>query len=321
MEKFTKTDYLIYSKLFIPQMQVCEESAEYKLPVEGKVRVHQDKDKLFKEILNDKTEVIKFIEKYLGNKEFGKLSENDIEKYDKEFITPEFKRIEADIIYKIVNKDFYIIIEHQSKIDKTMPRRMAKYCVGLVDTINRNTKEEIYPTIYPIVLYTGEKKWNVKDTIKEKEPYQYGTEPLTYPKYNLVDINNYDKEDLIQEDTAMSKALLFEKVKVNEVADVMKKLINKKLTMAEKNCIKMIFLYSNKIRSLLSSDNEFYEKMMKGEVEDMRFEKTFFEAINFEIKKTISQMVKEMLKDHMDDEQIMRITKIDEKELEKLKMA
>lgn len=321
MEKFTKIDYLMCSKLFMPQMQVCEESAEYKLPVEGKVRIHQDKDKLFKEILNDKREVIKFIEKYLENKEFGKLSEKDIEKYDKELLIPGFKRIEADIIYKIVNKDFYIIIEHQSKIDKTMPRRMAKYCVGLVDTLNRNTKEEIYPTIYPIVLYTGEKKWNVEDTIKEKEPYQYGTEPLNYPRYNLVDINDYTKEEFIQENTAMSKALLFEKVKSEEMVDVLNLLSEKDLCTAEIKCIKMIFLYSNKIRNLLSSDNEYYERIMKGEVEGMGFEEKFFKAINLEVKKAIKQMVKEMINNNLSDEQIIKIAKIEQKELEKLKMA
>lgn len=321
MEKFTKTDYLMCSKLFMMQMQVCEESAQYKLPVEGKVRIHQDKDKLFKAILSDKREVIKFIEKYLENKEFGKLSEKDIEKYDKELLIPGFKRIEADIIYKIVNKDFYIIIEHQSKIDKTMPRRMAKYCVGLVDTLNRNTKEEIYPTIYPIVLYTGEKKWNVEDTIKEKDPYQYGTKPLNYPRYNLVDINNYTKEEFIQENTAMSKALLFEKVKPGEMVDVLKLISKKDLCRAEINCIKMIFLYSNKIRNLLSSDNEYYEIIMKGRVEDMRFEEKFFKAINLEVKKTIKQMVKAMIEKNISDSDIMEITQINPKELEKLKMA
>ena len=117
MEKFTKIDYLMCSKLFMPQMQVCEESAEYKLPVEGKVRIHQGKDKLFKEILNDKREVIKFIERYLENKEFGKLSEKEIERYEKELVIPGFKRIEADIIYneKILRNPEHYALPFQYK--------------------------------------------------------------------------------------------------------------------------------------------------------------------------------------------------------------
>ena len=39
------------------------------------------------------------------------------------------------------------------------------------------------------------------------------------------------------------------------------------------------------------------------------------------IAKAITQMVKEMIRSNLSDEQIMKITKIEEKELEKLKMA
>lgn len=83
----------------------------------------------------------------------------------------------------------------------------------------------------------------------------------------------------------------------------------------------MIFLYSNKIRNLLSSDNEYYEIIMKGRVEDMRFEEKFFKAINLEVKKTIKQMVKAMIEKNISDSDIMEITQINQKELEKLKMA
>lgn len=347
MEKFTYKDYLKYKKIIKTQYQVNEETTEYELP-KGEI-VHQDKDKLVKQILSDKKEFIKFIERYLGNEEFGKLSENDIEKYDKEFITSDFRKKESDIVYKIAKKNFYILVEHQSRIDYSMPRRMTRYCIELIDSLNKNTKKEIYPVIYPIVLYTGIKKWNVETTIKEEEQNRYGTEPLNYPKYELVEINDYTKEELIQESTAMSKLLLFEKLKPEELTEVLEKLTKKELTTEEKKCISMIFLYSNKIRNLLSKDNKYVEKIVKGEVENMRFEETFLQALKLNreegerqgrqdgekrgeargeargekigIAKAITQMVKEMIKKQMNDDDIMEITRIDKEELERLKMA
>ena len=69
----------------------------------------------------------------------------------------------------------------------------------------------------------------------------------------------------------------------------------------------------------------------------MKFEKLFMELLEDKerkgkiegekrgeklgIAKAITQIAKEMIRDNMNDEQIVKITKIDRKELEKLKMA
>ena len=92
---FTQNDYLKYSQQMKSTLK--ETSEKYILDK----FTHQYNDKIFKELLSDKKEFISFISKYLENTEFGTLSENDIEKYDKEFITSEFKKKESDIIYKI----------------------------------------------------------------------------------------------------------------------------------------------------------------------------------------------------------------------------
>ena len=65
----------------------------------------------------------------------------------------------------------------------------------------------------------------------------------------------------------------------------------------------------------------------------MRFEETFLQALKLNreegeargekigIAKAITQMVKEMLKKQMNDDDIMEITRIGKEELERLKMA
>lgn len=55
----------------------------------------------------------------------------------------------------------YIVIEHQSKVDFNMPERMTRYCMELMRDIRKSTIKKTKTVICPIVLYTGDKKWNV----------------------------------------------------------------------------------------------------------------------------------------------------------------
>ncbi len=337
MVLFTYKDYLKYANL--EKINLREEVEKYNLDTKQEEKTHQYSDKIFKEILSNKKEFIKFLQKYLGDKKFEELTENDIEKYNKEFITSKFKKKESDIVYKLANQNMYIIVEHQSKVDYTMPERMTEYCVELIRDINRNNngKRIINPVICPIVLYTGEKKWNIDYSVKNVE--RYTSKIFNYTEYNLIDINNYAKEELIEEDTGLSKALLFEKLKTKEeFKEVMNKIIKRELTTEEIQYIQMIFMYSNKVKKFMPDGREGYiEKLNKGGKEDMKFEKFLIEWLQEEkdegrkegrsegeklgISKTIKQMVKEMLKKQMSDNDIMEITKIDKDELEKLKMA
>ena len=107
MYLFTYQDYLRYSKEKV--WMIKEESKKY-IYDEEQEKIHQYKDKIFKEILSNKKEFIKFIQKYLKGNNFENLSESDVEKYNKEFITSKFEKRESDNIYKIPKLNMYMII-------------------------------------------------------------------------------------------------------------------------------------------------------------------------------------------------------------------
>ncbi len=331
MYLFTFEEYLRCAKI-MQMYQLNEESAEYILDAEEE-KTHQYKDKIFKEILSNKKEFLKFIKKYFGNEINKELSENDIERYNKEFITSKFERQEADIVYKIPKENLYIIVEHQSKIDYNMPERMTKYCIELRRDIRKSDEKWIEPDICPIVLYTGRRKWDVPN---EKEVRRrFGMEIFQCAKYNFVDINNEIEEKLVKEDTGMSKALLFEKINSKEeLKEAMNEILKKDLTKEEKEYIAMILKYSNKVKKFIPKERkEYIEKLEERGNEEMKFGIYFSEWLEDEkregraegeklgITKAIKQIVKEMLQKQMSDKDIMDITKIDERELQKLKMA
>lgn len=53
-----------------------------------------------------------------------KISENEIEKYTSSYITEELKNSESDVVYKLKNENVFFLIEHQPRIDYSMPYRM-----------------------------------------------------------------------------------------------------------------------------------------------------------------------------------------------------
>ena len=85
----------------------------------------------------------------------------------KEFRTSIFGSIEADIVYKIKDKDYFILIEHQSTIDDKMAYRIQNYKQAIIDSAIdiKRMKEKDYkiPKVLAIVLYTGKKNGKSRD--------------------------------------------------------------------------------------------------------------------------------------------------------------
>ena len=106
---------------------------------------HQKHDKIIRDILNDKEEVLKITNKYIKPK--NKLAKEEIEKYETSYITNEFQNKEADIVYKLKEKEIYFLIEHQTKVEKAMAYRMAEYSLEIMRSriITNNVKIGNYP--------------------------------------------------------------------------------------------------------------------------------------------------------------------------------
>ena len=99
------------------QNTLSDQSEQYQL-----VNWHEH-DTIFKTVLDKKEEAIKFINKTLKLN----IKEQEIEKYNSSFINKTFQNKEADIVYKMKEKEIFYLIEHQSKIDYSMPLRILEY--------------------------------------------------------------------------------------------------------------------------------------------------------------------------------------------------
>ena len=330
MEYFSIKNYYQYYKETNTISALKDVSETYKLEA-----THQYHDKIFREVLDDKKEFINFVTKYLPyDQKENEIKETDIERYNARFITSSFTSKEADIIYKIKEEDVFFIIEHQSTIDYRMAERILEYCVGLMNSVTKGKGiPESYPLICPIVLYTGKRKWNAPLTISEIQKDYYGLKRQEYPRYNIVDVNNYTNKELIEERSAISKAMLFEKISTKEkLRQTINELKERGLTEDEKKYIRVMLMHSNDIKRKLNKEElDQYQKILEeGEDSMTNFEKLYIELIDekrAKMKKAEKigekqekrKIVSKMLKMNMSDEMIIKITEVDSENLEKIK--
>ena len=100
--------------------------------------MHNKHDTWARAILMHKKEASIFINLALRLKDKNKIIPEKLEPQDNRFITKSFYNKETDIIYKLKNKNAYILIEHQSTVDKHMAKRIIEY---IVEIIRKDEKE------------------------------------------------------------------------------------------------------------------------------------------------------------------------------------
>lgn len=110
-----------------------------------------------------------------------------------------------------------------------MPVRILKYEIliieSAIDKRRFGQKEYKLPIVYPIVLYTGNKKWNVNNYIGNIQESLEEIEKMEFPKYNVIDVNTYNEEELLKSESFYTKAMLIEKAKtIEEMVDYIEKI-------------------------------------------------------------------------------------------------
>ena len=324
MQIYTYKECLLY----LNQNKVMEEGETYQVK-------NQKHDKIFKEILDNKKEGVKLLNKYFDLK----IEEKDIEKYTRKFVLPELENRESDVIYKLKNEQIFFLIEHQTKVDYSMPFRMLEYIVEIMrSAVSREkmqNKSEKLPIVVPIVIYTGKENWKVPRLLQERQAY-YSKTNLEF-KYNLVDGSKISKKELMKENSILSKAILLEKLdNPEEILEILKEITTKNLDSDERYFINLIlkYLLPDKI-----SENEKVGILenLKGKEDDTMFidilrkyfddkeEKAVKEAVEENTKDTAKattyELIKEMLKNNADEEFIKKVTKISNQELKEIKAA
>ena len=328
---FSYIEYLKYSRIIKEEYSLNEEVAEYKYDNKKINHIH---DKTFRKILDDKKEFTIFINKIFNLEE--KLEEKDIEKYNRKFVSVDYTNQESDVIYKLKNKEIFILVEHQTKIDKKMPIRILKYELEIIRSrMDENNRLE-FPIIIPIVLYTGKQRWNAKINYPSYNSELARYRGLKKVEYNLIDIKDYTIEDLYKENSILTKIMILEKSNkyieiINNVDQLVNKVYDSKLYTQTQKEMLLNILNNTMINIVGNKKMKEYKIKLEGG-ENMLALYEMIENERNEIYSTgikegkvkgkiegIKAIAKKMLRMKFDKNTIMKATGIKEDELENLK--
>lgn len=312
---------------------VCEDSANYTLN-QFSSKLENQHDKLFKDLLNDKQEVKNFLFDYLNIN----IKTKEIERCSNSYISEKYGILEADIVYKIKDENIYILIEHQSSVDEIMSYRILNYCTQILkeQTNNKQLRNKNYkfPLIIPVVLYTGERKWTVERNFSQKIENNNNEKVYMEMKYELIDINQYSEEELLQKNTAISYGLLIEK---NKGKDSLINILNKiALNCTNKETSqKMQKIIQYLLYPILENDTEKMVKKFRIKEEfDMKTAQDYIREEIAEIrrqgieegrkegrkegKEKVKFIILNMIKNKVEIEKIKEYTGIKEEEIQKI---
>ena len=245
---------------------------------------NSEHDKLFKKLLENREQTAKFLDMVLGS---GKdITAKNLELYNKEFITDKFEKNETDIVYKLTKLNVYIIIEHQSTADRTMPYRVRRYKTALMDSVinKKEMKKASYklPRMIAIVLYTGKQKWENLKLEDMQEPLKWYKED--YDEFILVDVNNLKKEEILEGNLIITKVMLLEREE------------------NLKNVIKDIEIIMDKEK--IKQDIQYKELLI------VFIEYTFINEKYKAIRKYIETMINKIFDEEGDDEPMSHVTQL-----------
>ena len=262
--------------------------------------INHPHDKIIRDVLLDKEEGSYFINKALNLKEEEQLSEKNLYNYNNSFVNNKLQNKIPDVVYKVIKeetnnkevknkeienveikeqgekdkseeREIYIIIEHQSKKDPLMEYRFFDYKVEITRLALDKSKvgEESYkePSVIGILLYTGKEGWR-KETednnnkFQEKRTLESWTKQ-EYTKYKLVEASKMSEEELLKENTLLSKILLIEKAEsTEEMMEMYSKIMNQNLSITTIEKIENYIIII--LSQFLKKDKKELEKVLKN---------------------------------------------------------
>ena len=333
MKTFTYKDYIkcIHTLRLNAVLQLAEEGTNYKIQ-QNKIKNRHDK--LVKNILTDEKEMAKFINDFLEPNK--RVESHNLVKYTNSYITKKYKTKEADLVYKLKNKEIFFLVEHQSTIDNTMPYRILNYCIDIMQEWSKTNKigrETRYPIVVPIIIYTGDEKWKIPKNFKEKQIGDYVFENYKINlEYNLIEINKMSTKFLLEKRSMFGYGMIIEKSKdstelKNNLDIIVKNIRNKKKLEEMRDIILYLLKDSlgeatkeeliNKIEIKLEEGDKnmscLYERLVKEFRQDIRRE------LDGGLKEQKLKIAKKLMLKNTDDKTIIEVTEISQKDLDKLK--
>ena len=218
MRYFSYNDYMDYKGNIDMNNygRVEEEKAEYILE-DGEINSQFE----IIEILKKREDLQDFLNEFVWADE--PIKQNDITYYNANQTTQEnqimcydenenFEKsnYENMITCKIKSKEIFVIIKELHEIDLNIIYKMLEYSLKIIKGCEQNMLQNVRnPIVIPIVIYTGNKKWNTNNyQLKQKINYiEFKSNSINFA-YNLIKINELGNSELKKMKSKVAKKML-----------------------------------------------------------------------------------------------------------------
>jgi len=191
--------------------------------------IHKAADNSFKLIFDNHRLFAEFIKDFIHIDILKDISPEDIEDISERFIPLTSNSRDSDTVKRINLKGhapFFVIavLEHESKVNFRSSFKMLQYIYLVLDAWEKEAEEEDpgasqrkdfkYPPVLPIIFYDGKYTWTAEKNFLNRTSLNEAFKKYI-PKfeYELVNLSDYNEEEIMRFEDALSFVLLIDKVR------------------------------------------------------------------------------------------------------------
>ncbi|WP_341748844.1 Rpn family recombination-promoting nuclease/putative transposase [Candidatus Tisiphia endosymbiont of Sialis lutaria] len=122
-------------------------------------------DEIFRKSMENPIVAKEFLVTHLPKDVLALIDSTTVKLEKDSFIEPDLSETISDVLFSVKFNDqdgyIFLLLEHQSTVDKMMAFRLFKYMINICDLyLTTNHKAKSLPLIYPLIIYNGKKKYN-----------------------------------------------------------------------------------------------------------------------------------------------------------------
>jgi predicted transposase/invertase (TIGR01784 family) len=122
-------------------------------------------DKIFRKSMENPIVAKEFLATHLPKDVLALIDSTNVKLEKDSFIESNLSETISDVLFSVKFNDqdgyIFLLLEHQSTVDKMMAFRLFKYMINICDRyLTNHPKAKSLPLIYPLIIYNGKKKYN-----------------------------------------------------------------------------------------------------------------------------------------------------------------
>jgi hypothetical protein len=190
--------------------------------------IHNIKDNSFKIILGDHQLFAEFLKDFIPISLLKDVLPEDIEDLTERFLPLFQNHRDSDTIKKVNLRGstplFVIaIVEHESTVNFRASFKMLQYITLVLDAWEKEVNKEHsgasdqkdfkYPPVLPVIFYDGKDTWTAERNFKDRTALSdIFSKYIPTFEYELVDLNDHSREDLLRFNDYLSLVLLIDRI-------------------------------------------------------------------------------------------------------------